>query len=176
MFDKFVNAVFLIACLCVIVSGSMYVTKEVRMRRAMASRQHIDVGQTLNVPEALGKTTLMMELSDTCPHCIANQPLYRELSALPQVSNGKVQVATVMTAKKQQDAQNFATRNGIPGKLLVGEPGHKFSFPLVATPTILMLDKTGKVLHKWVGELHGKNQQDFLNGLHRPTATTADRT
>jgi len=165
MLNKIVNIVLLIACLCFIVSGSVYVTKEVQRRQAVASSPRIEIGQTLSVPETLGKTTLIMELWDKCPHCVANEPLYRKLSSLRQISDGSVQVVAVVQAETEQTAKDFMAKSSIPGKLVISLPGQKLPLPWIGTPTLLLLDTTGKVVRKWYGELTEAEAQEFLSNF-----------
>ena len=127
MLDKIANFLLIVACIMVIAVGVLYIHKEIKVRQLLARMpKPIKVGQTVKIPEAPGKTTLVLELSPTCPHCVANAPLYRQLSTLPQIREGKVQVIIAMAAIDQQAAQAFVDRDGIPGKLIVAKGADKF--------------------------------------------------
>jgi hypothetical protein len=165
MLNKLINVLLVLSCSMVLVTGGVYLHNElispptVHLQVPPAA---LSVGKTLNIPQAAGKTTLVLGLSPTCPHCRANESIYRQLGGLPKIRSGKVQVLTVMIAKDQQSAQAFVDRDGIPGKLIVNTGSDKLSFPLYGTPTILLLSPEGKVLNVWDGELQGKEAKHFL--------------
>ena len=150
----------------VLATGGLYISKEIKVRQFVAHMpKPITVGQSVKIAGVSGKTTLVLELSPTCPHCLANEPLYRQLSALPQIRDGNVQVVVAIATRDRQLAQAFVDRDGIPGFLIVADGGDKFPFYFYSTPTILLLDPNGVVVGVWIGELHGDEARKFVAKL-----------
>jgi|ERR1039458_3730814 hypothetical protein len=163
MLNKIVDAILVAACLMVLVVGGVLVDRQIKLRQLFGRQaQQVKVGQTVKIT---GETTLVLELSPTCHFCLASEPLYRQLSALPQIRAGKVRVVVAMLAKDRQSAQAFVDRDGIPGKLIVAEATEKFPFPFVSTPTMFLVDPRGVVVDVWKGEMHGDRVQEFIAKL-----------
>jgi len=168
MLNRILNAACISACLMMIVVGGVFVDKQLAERRGRSFvPRPIAAGQTIKLPiPAGGKPTLLLELSPTCSHCIANEPLYRRLSAMPQIRSGKVHVIIAMANGDQKAAQAFVDRDGIPGFLvMVPATGEPPPFPFYSTPTILLVGPDGKINEVWIGELHGDAEEKLLAKL-----------
>jgi hypothetical protein len=125
----------------------------------------VRIGQLVNIPEVRGRATLLLELSPSCPHCVANEQLYKRLKDLPQIRSGRVQIVIAMASPDPEPAQVFVDRDSIPGRLIVANGADNFTFPFYVTPTLLLLDQEGKIVKMWVGELHGDSETAFINAL-----------
>jgi len=165
MRDKVVNGLFAIACLGVVLSASWYGYTQYENYYLARHIPSVKVGDLMRVKEATGRPTLLMEVSSTCPHCKANEPLYGQLRNLPKIQDGQVQLVVAMIAPEQKDAQDFMVRNSLPGKLIVESNYKKFGFTFFGTPTLALLDASGKVSKVWTGEIHEEKEKEFLAAL-----------
>lgn len=166
MITKAINCVFALACLIMIVSGSMFVQQQYAIRRVNLAVAKVKPGNYMKIDGALGRDTLLLELSSSCPHCVANQELYQELEGLPRVRDGRVQVVTAMLTDQRSHGEAFVRRNRIPGKVLLRVGTEKFPFTFLGTPSILLLNPQGRIVKMWTGELHGDREAEFLAQLN----------
>lgn len=176
MFNKIVNAVLLVACCVATLSGGLYAYKfyqDAAVRSAIANAPHVAVGQIYHVADTGGKPSLILEVSPTCPHCIADREVYQQLSAAEEVRDGRVQVLTAILAddKLAKAAKDFVA--GIPGTVMQHKDPKEFPFPFSSTPTLFLLDGTGKVVKTWVGELQARDIKDLKESLKANTVAVA---
>jgi hypothetical protein len=87
-------------------------------------------------------------------------PFYRDL--LPKVK-GKINVIAVLPQSKPE-AEAYLTKEGlVPGVQTAS--ASLASIGVLGTPTLLLLDSSGKVKASWVGELPEAAQRDLLSKL-----------
>jgi hypothetical protein len=161
--EKFSNLVTAFAALALIVAAGFYVDSRLDDRQvARYVPTPVRVGQNMNLPQTLGRTSLVLELSSSCSHCVANVPLYRSLMAHPQIKSGAIQVIVVMISDNRQAARDFTTRAGLPEPAIVIKGNAFASFPIYLTPTLLFVNPQGVITDAWVGELRGQDIESFF--------------
>lgn len=106
--------------------------------------------------------TLVMALSTACHFCEASVPFYREVTASSAVKEKRVAVVAVFP-QQQQEAESFVKGNDIRADRVVSTSLQ--SVGASATPTLLLVDRNGKIQRVWVGVLSQSQQNDLLSAL-----------
>jgi len=107
---------------------------------------------------------LVVAVSPTCHFCNESMGFYKQLLDERNQKSSPVKfIAAVPTDEaKAEEAQKFATAGAQPDGLVRLD----FSAIKVAgTPTLLLVDNSGKVLDVWVGKLDEGGQKEVLKAL-----------
>jgi hypothetical protein len=104
--------------------------------------------------------TLVMALSTQCHFCQESVPFYKELGTSPAVKANRVAIVMVFP-QEQGEAESFVKSNQMhaDGVLSAQIPGTE------STPTLLLVDRTGKVERLWIGVLSPSQRKDLLAEL-----------
>ena len=101
------------------------------------------------------RNTLVLAVSTTCHFCKDSLPFYKQLTNKVQ---GRLNVVAVLP-ETQQDAQKFLRDADVETNQVVSSSLDVLG--VHGTPTILLVDGTGKVSRAWVGRLDQKGQEDL---------------
>jgi Bacterial SH3 domain len=147
-----------------ILTGSAYTPTHPSKRQTPDSEEGSLVGQTL--PPLSGyrwssyPETLVIAVRRGCPYCDASLPFYRQLGDREKTSMLHAHVLLVMP-----DDASFGSSllrkadvevQGIFGQ---GLDALKVS----GTPTVLLIDSSGRIEREWVGELTPSGEKDVMN-------------
>jgi len=99
---------------------------------------------------------LLMYFSPSCPYCVQQAPLWRDV--LNKVDTRRVEVLGVVS--DQLDKQAVYThadelgyfKTKVPMPIMFANNEALARYRLVATPTTLLVNKSGTVEHVWVGK------------------------
>lgn len=119
----------------------------------------VAVGQKINLPGVQwpqGQQSLVLGISATCHFCKDSLPFYKQLASQVQ---GRVNVIAVLP-QEQQEADAFLQNAGITGVRVVSQNLAKIG--VYGTPTLLLVDGSGKVKASWVGELDAGRQKKLI--------------
>jgi hypothetical protein len=106
--------------------------------------------------------TLVMALSTQCHFCQESAPFYRELTASPAVKSKRVAVVTVFP-QEQSEAESFVKHSEIRADSVLSMPLQTLGAS--STPTLLLVNRAGKVEKLWIGVLSPSQQKDLLSEL-----------
>ena len=106
--------------------------------------------------------TLVMALSTACHYCQDSIPFYQQVSQSSAVKTGHVAIVTVFPQTKEE-AESFVKINDIRAGNILSTPLE--SVRATATPTLYLVDSTGKIENVWIGELSRTQQQELLEKL-----------
>ena len=103
-----------------------------------------------------GRKQLLMFFSPSCPYCVAQGPIWRDL--LNRIDSNRINVVGIVgdredkleVAKHANVLGYFKTRIALPILIVSNETLAKYK--LTATPTTLLIDSNGRVEHAWVGK------------------------
>lgn len=103
-----------------------------------------------------GRKHLLLFLSPTCPYCVQQAPLWRDV--LNKVDSNRFSVLGFVDAKEDRQIVSahaeelgyFKTTTPLPIVFLSGDALARYK--LIATPTTLLISDAGKVEHVWVGK------------------------
>lgn len=122
----------------------------------------IKPGTKLSFPDAAweksGKTLLLV-LSTTCRYCTESAPFYQQL-ARRKGSREDVRILAVLP-QSLDEARKYLGDHGITvdqvRQAALGDVQAK------ATPTLIIVDKTGSVIESWVGKLPPEKEAEVFN-------------
>ena len=108
--------------------------------------------------------TVVMALSTQCHFCEQSIPFYQKLSSSPAVSSGHVALVALFP-QTRLEALSFVERNRLHidnilsvSPQVVGASG---------TPTVYVVDRTGKIEDVWIGMLSTDQEKELLSKLGR---------
>jgi hypothetical protein len=103
--------------------------------------------------------TLVMALSTQCHFCQESAPFYKELTSSPAVKAKRVVIVTVFP-QQQGEAESFVKGNQMHADEVLSMPLQGLGTS--STPTLLLVDRTGKIERLWIGVLSRSQQKDLL--------------
>jgi hypothetical protein len=121
-------------------------------------------GTQLSVPGVTwsdSEETVVLALSDKCKYCTESAPFYKQLAAQIAQRSG-VRVLAVFP-QEPNAGKKYLDDLGIS----VGDVKQATldSIGVRATPTLLIVDKSGTVKQSWVGLLKGDRETEVLKGI-----------
>lgn len=153
-----------IANLAILVAVAVFLTLVIRgeiSRRtaALARSPSALVGKTIRlpgVPFPAQHDSLVLGISAQCHFCNESLPFYKQLADSLQ---GRLDVFAVVP-QTQAEAGKYLADAGLSG--VHGVSADLGSINVYATPTLLLVDSTGKVKNAWVGKQDEAGQRKIL--------------
>lgn len=110
------------------------------------------------------KRALVVALSPTCHFCNESMPFYKQLIDQRNQKSSPVKVIAAVPAEqaKAEESKKFAEAGTQPDNMVHMDFS---SIKVPGTPTILLVDNSGKVLDVWVGKQDEKGEKDILEVL-----------
>ena len=125
----------------------------------------VKVGEVVRLPEfsrGNAESTLVMVLSSGCHYCMEGLPFYKQLSAVRKSSGNSIQLVAVLPEQKAA-AQTFLEGAGIATDGILSMAPSELGVRIL--PTLLLLDREGKLQRYWAGELNKDAQEEVLKAL-----------
>ena len=116
---------------------------------------------------AAASYTLILVVQQECPTCAASMPFYRRIT---DRANGDVQVVVAAPARNVGIRRYLGAHGVEPDSIVLLGPEGNEALPVSMTPTLLLTDSSGRVLHAWVGKLSREAEEDLLVGLFPRTS------
>jgi hypothetical protein len=133
-----------------------------RRHPAAGPAETAQVGKTIALPgvhfSPQGKT-LILAISTQCHFCRDSEPFYKELAARSQ---GRFKLIAVLP-QPLDEAQSYVQQSIAPSVEVVSS--QLDSIGIRGTPTLLLVDGSGKVKQSWVGKLDDRGQQQVQSLL-----------
>jgi peroxiredoxin len=108
------------------------------------------VSAITGVPYAAAKRTAVLFIRSTCHYCTESMPFYQDL-----MKGGARLVA--ISGEPQESLNAYLDEHGLSIESATVE---RASWPkLTGTPTLLIVDDTGRVVKSWIGLLSAPDQQ-----------------
>lgn len=154
--ETITNLVLLIVALMV---GGGFLYNQFNGARDLASRQvlgrHINLG---NNHAFQADRTLVLFISTGCQYCIASTPFYQRLvQAHPKIP------IIVAFPQKEDVAREYLVKQKIPVSEVISAP--QLLQETTGTPTLMLVDKTGKVKKAWVGLLSPSTEREVFKQI-----------
>ncbi len=118
--------------------------------------------QMAAITMAPAKVNLVLGISTVCHFCEQNVPFYQQLSTLE--SPGKLAFFTVFP-QSATEATDFLNQKAIHPTGVVSSQLSKYK--ITGTPTLLLVDASGKVKEAWVGALDTPRQADVIKTIRQ---------
>jgi len=131
------------------------------IHRSVAENPRIMPGTKLSLPGVDwndGSQTLLMVLSTNCRYCAESVPFYQQL-AQQKAKRGDIRLVAILPqsiseAQKYLNDKHISVdevRQSVFGAVYAG-----------ATPTLILVDRTGSVVQSWVGKLPVQKEEEVL--------------
>jgi len=117
------------------------------------------VGETVRLPGVQiprDRDSLFLAVSTTCHFCEESMPFYKQIV---DKSRGRINIVAVLP-QPQQEAERYMQSRGVEANQVVS--ANLDAMGVRGTPTVLLVDGSGKVKHAWTGRLDEKGQKDLL--------------
>jgi peroxiredoxin len=103
---------------------------------------------------------LVLVLSTTCGFCSQSAPFYKEL--VPDAEQRGIQVIAVLP-QALSESRSYLDGLGVDVQNILQSPLD--SVKAKATPTLLIVDKTGTINKAWVGKLESQREKQVIASL-----------
>jgi len=163
--DTAANIAIILVC---IIAAGILIRNNFFPQRPAGGPQEAAKGETLaelrGVVPAGANTALVMALSPTCHFCNDSMPFYKQLVDKRNQSGSPVKLIAAVPSPqaKDEEAQHLATAGATMDGI---QPVDYRAIKVSGTPTVILVDRQGKVLSVWVGKLEGKGEQEVLKTL-----------
>ncbi|HEY0782350.1 MAG TPA: hypothetical protein VGE98_07850 [Thermoanaerobaculia bacterium] len=107
---------------------------------------------------------MVVAIQPTCHFCNESMPFYKQLVDKRNQSGSAVKLIAAVPSPqaKDEEAQHLASA----GATMDGvQPVDYRAIKVSGTPTVILVDRQGKVLSVWVGKLEGPGEQEVLKKL-----------
>jgi hypothetical protein len=118
------------------------------------------LGKTINLPEfqfPSQRGSIVLALSTTCHFCKESLPFYKTLAAQVQ---GKADLIAVFP-QSDSEAREYLKSASLPVARVVS--ADLSTIGVHATPTVLLIDRSGKIQGVWNGLLSQKGQDELIS-------------
>lgn len=131
-------------------------------QREAVERAQIKPGDKLSLPGLdwnKGDRTLLLVLSTTCRFCTESAPFYQRL-AQEKTRNTNVNLVAILP-QTVSESQKYLNDLGVSvDEIRQATPD---AVKAVATPTLIIVDRTGAVIDSWVGKLPAEKEVEVVN-------------
>ena len=112
-----------------------------------------------NVKYGDADRTLILALSTQCHFCQESLPFYR---ALTQAKKNRSQIV-VLFPNSDSEVRHFVEHAGLTVDTVAEQNFDKLK--ILGTPTLILVDRTGKIADVWTGELPPSGEQQVIASL-----------
>jgi hypothetical protein len=165
MFENRQVGSIVVAASIVAIAANVCYLRWPRQRPPVAARVQT-LGRALSLPHRhpLGSAaTVVLFVSSSCHFCAQSGTFYKRLTAARDPAKFAVIVAVPQGAETREDALEFLSAHG-----LTAEEELSVSYPdlgVRATPTVVLLDASGRNQGTWTGLLSGEKEAEVLSRL-----------
>jgi len=105
--------------------------------------------------------TIVLVLRSTCVFCTESMPFYRTLIAAAK--SGGVTQAIVLGSEDEQTTRTYVSQHALEVDRVASVPST--SLKVSGTPTVVLVDRKGKVQNVWVGRPSSSDQRKMLEAV-----------
>jgi thioredoxin-related protein len=142
----------------------------IAIKNTMFSKNNNDVGprvgsQLSNPPGYEWKThdqTLVLVLMKNCQYCKNSMPFYRKLMELKQAGKISAHIISIFS-DPLDEARDVMNREKIAVDVIGG--ALLSNYKVSGTPTLILIDKQGRVMKSWIGQLSEDVENEVVRTL-----------
>jgi hypothetical protein len=162
--DKVANLAIVVA---VVVFLAVTAKREFYSNKVDVKPHHL-IGTTVrlsNLNLAKDHDSILLVISSKCHFCQDSLPFYRELTQDPR---RRMKVIALLP-QAENEANRFLDGAGVKAdQILTAGPD---AVGAIGTPTVLIVDSSGRVRRSWIGKLDEKNQRDLMALAQKTSAS-----
>ena len=106
------------------------------------------------------RKTLVLAIRRGCPYCEASMPFYKQLSEQERSNMLRAHVLVVMP-NDASSGGTFLRTDDVEAQAIFGQRLGALRVP--GTPTVLLLDSSGRVEREWIGQLTPREEKEVMN-------------
>ena len=118
--------------------------------------------------------TLILALNVDCRYCTKSVPFYNRLAEARRENVGQFNVVAAFINKEGDRVKSYAEEKRLSVETVAGVDLDKLG--VHTTPTLVLVDSTGKVLDSWRGELQLDGEREVFDALGLPYKPEAGST
>jgi hypothetical protein len=159
--DDLANVAVIITCAVISAGILTLLVERIPERRRPRFAQGGEIRAKLtHVNFARADKTLLLVVHSECKFCAASFPFYRTLLERRQTTNSSVRFVGVSTEPTEDLKAYFTKSAALPDEFVSIDKGTP-----VATPTLVLVDRSGTVMREWTGLLDAKAQAELTGML-----------
>ena len=146
LMDRGLTALTIVAAVAFVVVASERYFGDSRAGR----RPTLAVGDTVGLPDvdwSRADHTLILALQPDCPYCVASAPFYQQLLVATTSKTRIIVVTPFSKPTGEQMLKDYA----LPSTEVI--QGDFAQLKISGTPTILLVDRAGRLQQAWIGQL-----------------------
>jgi thiol-disulfide isomerase/thioredoxin len=106
--------------------------------------------------------SLIIAMSPTCGYCTDSMPFYNQLAEQVRGSNKSIQIRAIFPTSEQV-ARQYVQQNKMELDTVTGINFRTLN--IEGTPTLILVDNSGKVLNVWIGKLPKETEDKVRQAL-----------
>ncbi|HWI16489.1 MAG TPA: hypothetical protein VNT81_01990 [Vicinamibacterales bacterium] len=152
--DDITNLILCVTCVVVVaLLGYRTLTERDTTARLPPTYANGDVMPAINgVDYSVSDKTLLVMVSSTCRYCTESMPFYSQLAKISQTGRFQIVMAGYESV---ESLKSYASAHGVVIDRIVSVPAE---VRIGATPTLLLIDRSGRVASSWLGALRGREK------------------
>jgi len=147
-----------------ILIGKSYTPVQTSKRQAHGSDEVGPAGQTIApLPGYRWSSypkTLVIAIRRGCPFCDASLPFYRQLGEQERSNVLRAHVLVVMP-NDESSGSSLLRKGNVEVQGIFGQ--NLDALRVSGTPTVLLLDSSGRIEREWIGQLTSRGEKDVIN-------------
>ena len=116
---------------------------------------------TSNIDWSKNEKNLVLVLSTQCKYCLESSDFYRRLTERAS-SIGSLRTIAILPQSHEESTRYLAEKNIAVNEVLMGNPSELL---VRGTPTLILVDKSGRALDIWVGKLPPEKETEVLERI-----------
>lgn len=169
MKGKIEAAANIIVIVLAVVVGSVFLKD--RLSPAAQEPEAVKAGDKLPILDGWDwgahEQTLVLGLRKGCHFCEDSAPFYQRLTSQQQ-PGGSTPAILAVFPDPADAAKEVARSEGLTAHVLAGVPLEKLK--ISGTPTLLLVDRSGRVLNAWIGMLSPRQELEVIRATTAPAA------
>jgi peroxiredoxin len=106
--------------------------------------------------------TLIIALNTECSYCTESLSFYKRLAETQPAGNNALRIVAIFP-NSEDDVRRYAAHNQLRLEIISAVDFRALN--LVATPTLVVVDQSGRILDFWVGKLSESNEQQVIESV-----------
>ncbi len=155
-------AVLLVAVVVLGTFAWKYFTPKPQIQLQVGLQKGTTFAQLPGIDYSKAPKTLLIALSSKCDHCSESLPFYKQIT-FEQRKNINASHIVAIFPESQSEVEQFAGQEELNLDTVAGVDFYALN--LVATPTVILIDNSGKIIDFWIGKLSKNVEQEIIKAI-----------
>lgn len=172
--EKLVNFVIVVVCIAIVgdIVRRNFSPAEAPAAPPSTSRPTYKPGETFDAVDGFkptaGKASLVLAVKDGCGYCAASMPFYQRIAARLQAVPAEarsLEFVSVCPASSEECSAYLKSHALTVDRVAGIQKGGLADIKVAGTPTLMLVDASGKVEAVWVGQLSQKREGEVMDAI-----------